>query len=240
MLFCDTREASKKKSFIKSLSKAVLVKEQYMTAGDWLFTAAEGKRLLLMEYKTLNDLAGSMVTHLWDQLTKMEMAAKENDYDLCILVEGNLWWFEKYRKWNIASFLRLEDSIWSDWKIPMQFTLNPRWSLMWMIAKAKDLDKPFEEKEFSMRQVKLPAKTPEEIAQRILEGVTGWGPKLAKDLLMTRGSVKGVVNSTKEELLEVKRISGKSVDSFIEAINCHFTKGKLAQDLVLSKKETYK
>lgn len=226
MIVIDTREAAKNKSLVKSLSKIVKVEERFLPAGDFLLTAVD-RPWLLIERKTVTDFAGSAVTHLWDQLAKMCDASKENGYDLCLLIEGNFWYIEKYRSWHTKSFVMLIDSVWSKWRIPIQPTLNLKWTLDWLTAKALELDKPFVSRDFSMRMSKPKAKTLREVAMRVTEGFEDVGRKLSEKLLVSRSSLKNLINSSKEQLMEIDGIGETKATNFLEAVNYVFKEEKI-------------
>jgi len=102
-------------------------------------------------------------------------------------------------------------SIALEYKVPIIFTLNEEDTVKYLYVLAKKQKK----NEFSLRPSKTFLSEKEQL-QFILEGFPGIGPITSKKLLKKFKTIKGLANSSKEELQE---IIGKKAEKFYELIN---------------------
>ena len=200
MIFVDSHEWSQQQDIVDALMKEVVVEKKLLPCGDFLLTALPPKKPLIVERKTACDLVSSIASRrLFDQLIRM----KQEDADVCIILEGDFWDVERYRKWATKPLTRLIDTILFDWNIPIMPTLNRKWTTEWLIAKSKDLDKPNEKREYPLRSI--PRKMSfDDQKLYILEGAAGH--ITAKRLLEKFITVHGVAEASEEELLTVEKI----------------------------------
>jgi ERCC4-type nuclease len=213
IIYVDSREAAEHPSLVSFLSQHVLVEEVVLECGDFLLTADPSKRPLLVERKTVPDFLNSLRSkRLFDQL--VGLCAQKELMDVIILLEGNLWQVEKFRKWPIASLVREMDSIELVWKVPILPVLNQRWTAVWLVSKAKELDQPYVKREFAMRSVPRHL-TLQERQLYVMEGVGGRA--VARALLEKFGSIEGVVRASEEEL-KIKGLIGEKKAKEIYAI----------------------
>jgi DNA excision repair protein ERCC-4 len=207
-IIIDSREDSKHPEFRRELEKrGVKTAVRYLPAGDFLLLAPEGKKSILVERKTVNDLGNSIRDNrVWEQSKLLSEAAEKDGHQPLIIVEGWLGILEKYRGWRIQSVLRVLDTLMLDFKIPVLNTPGKNATIEWLAAKAKSLGRTEEKKVYRMRVEKKPLT----INQRILyvaEGIVG--PKLARNLLARFKTLRNLANARVEELLSVEGIGEK-------------------------------
>ena len=213
MIYVDSREGAKHADILEVLSSQVAVELKENLPADFLLTALPPKRPLLVERKTINDFVGSLRSkRLFDQIAKM----KAQEADCCIVLEEEgMWAVDKFRKWAKGPLMRLIDSVVLSWKVPVIPSYNPQWTAEWLALKAKELDRPFERREYPLRGGGPSEMSLAERQLYLMEGVGG--RKIAENLLRAFRSVQGVANASVEELERVELV-GKKRARLIHAI----------------------
>lgn len=204
----DSREDSKHPEFRKSLiSSGLKVAVKKLEAGDFLLLASPGKRPVLVERKTINDLGNSIRDNrIWEQAKLLVEAARRDGYIPMIIIEGWLGVLEKYRGWKIQSVLRVLDTLMIDFDIKILNTPNKPATIGWLVSKAKSLGKTSEKRVYRLRVEKKPMTIQERIIY-VTEGLVG--PKLARKLLGVFGTLRNIANASVQELMKVEGIGEK-------------------------------
>ncbi|WP_440059743.1 ERCC4 domain-containing protein [Thermogladius sp. 4427co] len=214
----DSREDSKHPEFRKSLSmRGLRTAVQALPAGDFLLLAPPEKQSILVERKTVDDLANSIRDNrIWDQSKLLKEAAEKDGYQPLIIVEGWLGVLEKYREWRIQSVLRVLDTIILDYKIPVLNTPNAEATIEWIVAKAKSLGETRDKRVLRLRVEKKPM----DLNQRILYVVEGIaGPTLARRLLAYFKTIRNLANASISDLLKVEGIGEKRAQEIFAILN---------------------
>ncbi|MDW8022115.1 MAG: ERCC4 domain-containing protein [Nitrososphaerota archaeon] len=216
MIFIDSREAAKCREIsdmlLGSLGQQVAVRK--LEVGDYLLDGIEG--VAVVERKTITDLLNSMKPdesgrgRIWSQLDQL------SEIDSCekiLLVEGWMGLVRKLTQWDEASIYRLVESIQRSYTIPVIHTADWRGTALYLIAKYKSLQERREPRDLRLRASSA-SMAIEEQALYVVEGLPRIGPALAKALLKTYGSVKGVIDAlaTKPPTIirdEVARVLGR-------------------------------
>ncbi len=207
-IIIDSREDSKHPEFRKSLASSGLkVAVKKLEAGDFLLLASPGKRPVLVERKTINDLGNSIRDNrIWEQAKLLVEAARRDGYIPMIVIEGWLGALEKYRGWKIQSVLRVLDTLMIDFDIKILNTPNKSATIGWLVSKAKSLGKTSEKRVYRLRVEKKPMTIQERIIY-VAEGLVG--PKLARKLLGVFGTLRNIANASIQELMKVEGIGEK-------------------------------
>lgn len=204
MIYVDSREAAQSPSLVSFLSQHTWVEQTTLPYGDYLLTAHESRRPLLVERKTVNDMLASLANkRIFDQL--LGLSSQKNMMDVAIILEGSLWQIEKFREWSPVSFMRFLDSVVLVWGIPIIPSYNSKWTAGWLLAKSKELDTEYVKREYTFRSVPRKMSLSEHQVY-VMEGVIGH--KAAIALLTKFGSIRNIAEASKEEL-EIKGLIGK-------------------------------
>ena len=214
----DSREDAKHPEFKSTFTREGLrVAVQELPAGDFLLLAAPGKQSVLVERKTVDDLANSIRDNrIWEQSFLLREAATRDGHKALIVVEGHLDKLEKYRGWRVQSVLRVLDTLVLDMNIPVLFTPSKEATVAWIVAKAKSLGKTEEKKVMRMRVEKKPM-TLEERVLYVAEGLVG--PTLARRLLAKFKTLKNLANASVHELMSVEGIGEKRAHEIYAVFN---------------------
>ncbi len=214
----DSREHSKHREFYDEFRRRGLrVAVQSLPAGDFLLLAREGRKPLLIERKTVNDLLNSIRDNrVWEQSKLLREAADRDGYQPFIVLEGWLGVVEKYRQWRIQSVLRVIDTIILDYGIPVINTPNKRATIEWIAAKAKSLGRTGEKRVYRLRVEKKPMTIHERILY-VAEGLVG--PTLARKLLQHFRTLKAIANASIVELMRVEGIGEKRATEIYAIFN---------------------
>ena len=207
MIFVDSREAAKSKEIYRMLVNVLgqQVGVRKLDVGDYLLDGAEG--IALVERKTITDLLNSMKPdetgrgRIWSQLDQL------SEIDSCekiLLIEGWIGIVRKLTEWSEASLYRLLESIQRAYGIPVVYTPDWRGTAQYLIAKYRSLKERREPRDLRLRASSA-SLTPEEQALYIIEGIPRVGPTLAKAMLKTYGSVKGVIDALASKPTELLR-----------------------------------
>ncbi|BEP18613.1 hypothetical protein PYJP_19650 [Pyrofollis japonicus] len=201
----DSREASKNKDIVEKIKqKGVKVAVMELQAGDYYILAPDPSKALLVERKTVLDLANSIRDNrIWDQAKRLSEAARHDGVRPVIVLEGWLGLIEKKTKWNLTAVLRIIDELVLDWGIPVIPTNNKDATAAWIAAKAKSLGKTEEKRILRLRVEKKPMSLNDRILY-VAEGIVG--PILARRLLMHFGTLRRIANASINELMKVEGI----------------------------------
>lgn len=216
MIFVDSREAVRCREIygmlVSSFGQQVAVRK--LEIGDYLLDGVEG--VAAVERKNIMDLLNSMKPdetgrgRIWSQLDQL------SELDSCekiLVVEGWIGLVRKLTQWDEASIYRLIESIQRSYTIPVIHTADWRGTAIYLMAKYKSLQERREPRDLRLR-ASSSSMTIEEQALYVVEGLPRVGPALAKALLKTYGSVKGVIDAlaTKPTIIikdEVARVLGR-------------------------------
>lgn len=195
-VIADYRE--KGNAVIKSLMDVgVKIDLRSLESSDYVLSERVG-----VEYKTQKDFVDSIIDgRLLTQLKHL----KDNFEKPLVVVEGNEDIFSQ-RNIHGNAIRGMMATIIVSYGMPLIFTKdsNDTASLFVSIAR-REQDKGFEE--FSLH-VKKPTNVKEQM-EYLVSSIPSVGPALAKDLLNKFGSVKGIINASKEELLKVEGVGDK-------------------------------
>ncbi len=221
----DSREDSKNPEFRRELEeKGLRVAVSKLEAGDFYLPAPPDKRPLLIERKTVMDLAASIRDNrLWEQVRLLREAAERDGADVLIIVEGWLGVLEKYRGWRIQSVLRAIDTVILEYRVPVLNTPSKKATAAWLAAKAKSLGAVGEKRVFRMRVEKKPMSIYDRILY-VAEGLAG--PVLARRLLKRYGTLRRLANATVRELMEIEGIGEKRAMEIYRILNTRWRVGE--------------
>ncbi len=204
----DSREASKNKDLVEKIKlKGVKVAIVALDVGDYFLLAPEGRKPIIIERKTVIDLANSIRDNrIWDQAKLLrEAAIKENAQPL-IIVEGSFYSLTKFTKWNLTSVLRVMDELVLKMNIPILPTPNKEATAEWLTAKAKSLGDTSKKTIIRMRVEKKPMSLNDRILY-VAEGIVG--PTLARRLLNYFKTLRNLANASVSELTKIEGIGEK-------------------------------
>jgi len=201
----DSREDSKHPEFRTILIREGLrVAVRELPVGDFLIIAPSRGRSILVERKTVDDLANSIRDNrIWDQSRLLVEAAERDGHVALIIVEGDLEKLEKYREWRVHSVLRVLDTLILDMNIPVLFAPNKNATIMWIATKAKSLGRQEEKRIVRLRVERRPMSLNERILY-VAESVVG--PVLARRLLAKFKTLRALANASVYELMSVEGI----------------------------------
>jgi len=209
-IIIDSREDSKNPEFRIEFSKHGLKTSiQALEAGDFLLLTnpESGKKPILVERKTVHDLANSIRDNrVWEQAKLLAEASRRDGYQPIIVVEGWLGRLEKERGWRIQSVLRVLDTLMLEYNIPVLNTPGKKSTIMWLVSKARSLGKTEEKNVFRLRVEKKPPAINERILY-VAEGLVG--PVLARKLLEKFKTLRNIANASVVELMSVEGIGEK-------------------------------
>lgn len=204
-IYADYREKSS--GIIKKLIElGIEIKLQKLEIGDYLLSPR-----LCLEFKTVPDFVDSILDkRLLSQLKEMKKYQKQ-----IIILEGseNLY---SQRQLHPNTIRGMIATICVDYGVPIITTKDSEESalMMAMIAKREQSE---ESKEFTMHSSK--PLTLSEQQEYIISALPGVGPVLSKPLLEKFGSVKNIINASKEELKEVDLIGEKKAGKIKEILD---------------------
>lgn len=210
----DSNEASKAPKIANALMENFDVIIDHLSCGDYLFIGSEDHRPLLVERKTVTDFMGSIKDRLIPQLKCLKEFEEKGD--VCLLFEGWMGLIRKRTKWKNASASRFLESVALVWRVPIIPSADYVWTIEWFKAKAKSMGKPKEKKIYSLRPSARKWLDTEDQARYLLEGIRGIGPKKATFLLEKFGSIRNIVNASREDIEKV--IGVKATNKLIEVI----------------------
>lgn len=225
-IIVDSREASKHPEVVKEFKKRGLaVAVQALEAGDYYLLAAPGKKPLLIERKTVNDLLNSIRDNrIWEQTILLKESASKDGLQPLLVIEGWMGVIEKYRQWRIQSVLRVLDTIMLEYNVPVLYTPSLKATVEWIIAKARSLGETRDKKVFRMRTEKKPMSLYEKILY-VAEGFAG--PTLARKLLRHFKTLKAIANASIAELTKVEGIGEKRAMEIYSIFNTPWREDKV-------------
>lgn len=201
----DSREDAANPEFKIVLSaEGIKIAIRELPAGDFLLLAPPGGRSILVERKTVDDLANSIRDgRIWEQINLLRESADRDGHIPLVLVEGCLDKLEKFRGWRVQSVLRVLDTITVDYGIPVLNSPSKEATIKWIAAKSRSLGRTEEKRVVRMRVEKKPMSLNERILF-VVEGVAG--PVLARRLLARFKTIKSIANASVYELMSVEGI----------------------------------
>lgn len=216
----DSREDSKNPVFRgEFIANGLKVAVQSLPVGDFLLltTPASGKKPILIERKTVYDLANSIRDNrLWDQAKLLVEASIRDNYQPFILIEGYLGRLVRERSWSIQSILRAIDTLMLDFNIPVLNTTGKKSTIVWIIAKARSLGRTEDKRIFRLRVEKKPLTIHDRILY-VAEGLVG--PITARKLLQHFKTIKNIANASVRELMLVESIGEKRASEIYAIFN---------------------
>jgi len=214
----DTREASKNRDIVDALrAKGLKVAVMELEVGDYYLLAREPSKAVIVERKTVTDLANSIRDgRVWDQARRLREAAARDSVKPLILLEGWIGVIEKRTRWNLAAFLRVIDELVLDWGIPVLPVHNKRATIEWLAAKARSLGKASEKRVMRLRVEKKPLTLQERILY-VAEGIVG--PVTARRLLSRFRTLRNIANASVKELMSVEGIGEKRAQEIYAVFN---------------------
>ena len=170
------------------------------------------------ERKTMSDFVGSLVDgRIWTQLRNMK---KNYKYSMLIL-EGDLPGTLPNQAYILRKRLRMTiASIRYDWKVPVDRTDNIKDTAMFLVAYYSRMGR---EKRKYYRPVKKQKANPRDIVSDVLCTLPGIGRVKAEELLLTHGTVKGVINLPPEEFRKIKGISMNKAIEIHDILNLSYS-----------------
>lgn len=201
----DSREDAANPEFkVKLAVEGVKTAVRELPAGDFLILAPTGGKSVLVERKTVDDLANSIRDgRIWEQVALLRESASRDGHIPVLLVEGCLEKLEKHRGWRIQSVIRVLDTIAIDQGVPVLNSPSKEATIKWIAAKAKSLGRTEEKRFVRMRVEKKPMSLNERILY-VVEGVAG--PVLARRLLTKFKTIRNIANASIYELMTVEGI----------------------------------
>ena len=225
----DSREASKNSDIVEGLRRRGLrVAVAGLGAGDYYLLAREPTKAVLVERKTVLDLANSIRDgRIWDQVRRLKEVAEEDGVRPVIVVEGWLGLIEKRTKWNIAAVLRVIDEIVLDWGVPVLPTHSKEATIAWLAAKARSLGRTEEKRVVRLRVEKKPMTLRERILY-VAEGLAG--PTIARRLLAHFRTLRRIANASVAELMRVEGVGEKRAREIYAIFNTPWEEGLEAKN----------
>ncbi len=214
----DSREASKNKDLVEKIrSKGIKVAIVSLEVGDYFLLATEGKKPVIVERKTVIDLANSIRDNrIWDQAKLLREAAIRENAQPLIVVEGSFYSLTRFTKWNLTSILRVMDELVLKMNIPILPTPNKEATAEWIAAKARSLGATAKKTVIRMRVEKKPMSLNDRILY-VAEGIVG--PILAKRLLSYFKTLRNLANASISELTKIEGIGEKRAKEIYAIFN---------------------
>ncbi len=207
-IYADYRE--KGSGVIKKLiDLGINIKLEKLEVGDYLLSSE-----LCVEYKTVDDFLESLIDkRLFTQLKGMKRYKKQ-----LVIIEGEEDLYTQ-RKLHPNAIRGMLATICIDYGVPILNTKNNEETalLLAVIAKREQSD---EKKGFTLHSLK--PLTLKEQQEYIISALPGIGPVLAKPLLKKLGSVKKVINASKEKLKKIDLIGEKKADKIKEVVDSEY------------------
>lgn len=186
-------------------SNGVIVDSRMLNVGDFVLSDR-----VCVERKTVSDFESSIINgRLFDQIKRM----KEQYQFPMLIIEGDS---EDFRLGSMVMNGTIA-SLYIDHGIVALALRSAKETaeIMTSIARREQCD---DSREPSAKGGAR-AHTTEQLQQRIIGNLPGVGPKIARMLLEHFGSVKGISNASKEELMKVDKIGKKKAERIYSAVN---------------------
>jgi len=192
------------------------IKVTKLPIGDYLLlTGRDDRKPILIERKTVTDFIGSIKGRLWNQLKYLSNAKEK--VDVLLLIEG--WWgiIDKLDiKFNRTAVWRIMDTIILRFNIPIIQLPNKFETIKWMAQLSKSLNGEKKKTYYPLRV----DKAPKDIEARIIYVVEGLnGIVTAYKLLKKFGSIENLVKASKEEIMRINGIGGKTANKIYEILH---------------------
>lgn len=209
MLIADNREPKEIIDMLKSFG--VLKEVRTLPFGDYWIESTSDLPPLIIERKTINDMLSSLSKRIFDQI---KLAKETDTAEVRIILEGD-WYVLKFRQWAEEKVMGLLWSLENEWKVPVTYVKNKKWTAYWLAKWTKQrLGEKEEKKIVPLLNVK---KTGD--SQRILiEALPGISGILADRLLKHFRKPINIFNATMEQLMEVEGIGEKKAKRIIEVL----------------------
>jgi ERCC4-type nuclease len=206
-LFCDSNEAAVQPKIVESLRKSIPVKIKKLPCGDYFISP------IIIERKTSSDFLRSISDGaLFDQVKRM----KSVEFAMpLLLIEGSFVKALKFSKWNLSSLNGALCSLAIDWNIQMIYTANQFHTINLLTILYKHATSKKDRKIIPLT-IKTKALTLAEKQRRILESYPNIGPICAHALLEYFDSIINFVNSSIEDLCNVKGIGEKTAKEIFD------------------------
>ena len=212
----DIREATKQPKIVEALKgNGLEVWVKNMPAGDYAVEVEDG---WIIERKTCIDFAHSIRDgRLWGELEKMKAAEGLRPI---LLVEGSLALVERFTNWSPQSLIGALNAVLFDWGVPVIFLPSVRWTVAYLTQLAKSA--AIEERKPHPLRVKEKARTPQEYALMVVEGLPGVSAVRARSLLAHFKTLRRLFNASPEELMRVEGIGRKTAEKIHEIVNTEY------------------
>lgn len=208
-MFADTRESLDVKEFLAELGSEVV--EKVLAPADYV--VSEG---YAVERKELHDFFHSIFDgRLFEQAERLAEAYE----NACLLVEGDALNALKSIR-NPLVFWGAIAKIIADHNVSIIFTPDEANTAMFLHSLAKKLQE--EKRERILIKHKPKAYTLQQLQISAVQSLPQIGPKRAEALLKKFGSVRGVFQASKAELLSVKGLGEKTVKRIIAFLDSKY------------------
>jgi ERCC4-type nuclease len=189
------------------------VEVRRLEAGDYLIG---GEPPVSVERKTVQDLVNSLKGgRLWDELRKL----KAMDGTHVLIVEGQLASIRRYSRFSLESLMGLLASIALDWSILIIPSQNASTTAKLLSIMAR---RGSEAGGGRIPIYKPKAESPDDELLRIVASFPMVSSVKARSLLEAFGSVRAIVNASKEELMSVRNVGPKTAEAIEEASGRRF------------------
>ncbi len=220
----DSREASKSGDLVERLkARGVRLAIAKLEAGDYYLLSSGGKPPVLVERKTVLDLANSIRDgRVWDQARRLAEAARGDGARPVVVLEGWLGLIEKKTGWSLTAVLRVLDELALEWGVPVVPTPNKQATAAWIAAKARSLGATESKRVVRLRVEKKPM----DLMDRILYVAEGLaGPVIARRLLARFGTLRALANASLAELMSVEGVGEKRAREIYAILNTPWRPG---------------
>jgi len=224
----DSREASKNHDIVEKIKmRGLRVAVLALSVGDYYLPAPEDKQPIVVERKTIIDLANSIRDNrVWEQVQLLKEASLKEGAQPILLVEGSFSLLRRFTKWNTTSILRVLDEIILKYHVPILPSPNKDVTAQWLVAKARSLGDTSRKRTIRLRVEKKPMTLNERILY-VAEGLVG--PTLARKLLEYFGTLRNIANASIGELMRVEGIGEKRAREIYAIFNTHWRKTSLGK-----------
>ncbi|MDD4251060.1 MAG: DEAD/DEAH box helicase [Candidatus ainarchaeum sp.] len=198
IIFVDSREqaSSVAKELFEKKCKIIM---KPLNIGDYVLSQD-----VCVERKTVEDFLNSMIDgRLFNQLIDL----RENYPKPLVIIEGNMNDLYKIRNMHRNAIIGAITSIALDYNVPILNTKDSSETAeyLYVIAKREQIAK---EKDIRIRMGRKGLTTHEQ-QQYIVEGFPLVGPLMAKKLLEKFENIKGIINASEKELIEIENMGLK-------------------------------
>lgn len=224
----DSREASKNSDIVEKIKmRGLRVAVLALSVGDYYLPAPEDKQPIVVERKTIIDLANSIRDNrVWEQVQLLKEASLKEGAQPILLVEGSFSLLRRFTKWNTTSILRVLDEIILKYHVPVLPSPNKDATAQWLAAKARSLGDTSRKRTIRLRVEKKPMTLNERILY-VAEGLVG--PTLARKLLEHFGTLRNIANASISELMRVEGIGEKRAREIYAIFNTRWHKTDLGK-----------